>query len=61
MTGDVITLELARRVLRDTLKGADRVVCTSPDYQALSPTLQALGDKVSVIPLALAEDSLSRR
>jgi rhamnosyl/mannosyltransferase len=48
-------LRLYRPLMHRFLGAADRIVATSPDYAASSPVLGQYRDKLSVIPIGIAE------
>jgi O-antigen biosynthesis rhamnosyltransferase len=52
-----LLLKLYSPLMNSFLKGAARVVATSPNYVASSEVLSRLGSKVTVIPLALSPES----
>jgi rhamnosyl/mannosyltransferase len=54
-------LQIYRPLLDSTLRRADAIIATSPEYLATSPELQRYRDKCAVVPLGIAADSFARR
>lgn len=53
-------LRLYSPLMHHLLRGADRIVATSPNYLASSPVLTRYRQKVDVIPLGLSENDYPR-